>query len=190
MPIFARAFLILVISVAVSGCANFSRGVLKSETPSAGSAYIYGRFEISTATAMFNIGIYKTIGLSLACGSGKELLIKLKVEDPVQIFAIDPPGTCVLKEIVHVSDDLSIKGKSPPPTGWAKEIRLSPGTATYIGNFYGRVYGAKQGSGTTTITSEFLPSLARDDFTATTQQLKLAFPRFAEIPAENRSLVK
>ncbi len=169
----------------LSGCAAYSPSLSKTEAPAAENAYLYGRFAMDAPKALLNFGGHQTMGFALECASGQYILIKFKVDEPLQLLKVAPASKCTFREIVYTDAGGSIKSRKPAPPDLAKEIDFTPGRAHYVGDFFGASTITSSGN---VLNFKWEIKRVKDDYELSTEELKKAFPAFANLPMERRPL--
>ncbi len=174
---------LLAVPVLLAGCAAYSPSLSRSEAPVAESAYLYGRFSIEAPKAWLSFGQHQSMGFSFDCASGQKLIIKFRVDEPLQLLRVSPASKCTFREIVYTDADGYIKSRKPAPPELAKEVEFTAGKASYLGDFFAATANSTSGN---MIYRHWEIRRAKDDYEASTEELKKAYPAFAHVPTEKK----
>jgi hypothetical protein len=169
----------------LSACAAFSPSLSKTDVPVAENAYLYGRFVMEAPKAYLSFAGHQTMGFALECASGQYILIKFKVDEPLQLLKVAPASKCTFREIVYTDAGGNIKSRKPAPPELAKEINFTPGRAHYMGDFFATTTTTTSGN---MIYRNWEIKRMKDDYELSTEELKKAYPAFASLPMERRLL--
>jgi hypothetical protein len=169
----------------LAACAAFSPSLPKTEAPAPENAYLYGRFSIEAPKAWLSLAGHQTMGFSLDCGSGQNILIKFKVEEPLQVLKVAPASKCKFREIVYTDSDGGIRSRKPAPPALSKEIEFLPGKAYYLGDYFAATTNTYSGN---TIYTQWEIKSSVDEYAASTEEMRKAYPAFANTPTEKKML--
>ncbi|HLL04262.1 MAG TPA: hypothetical protein VK539_27000 [Myxococcaceae bacterium] len=173
------------LTFALSGCAGYTRSINKGEPVQPEAAYLYGSFTINTPPFWLGLDSYATMGFAIACKSAREsttYTIRFSKDDPLQVIKI-APGQCTLREFVYTDGDGIVKARKPAPGGLMKDAVFEKGKAYYLGDYKAH---ATLGS------ANWFWDIDRawDNYSTTTEELKLNFPNLAVLESENRMIGK
>lgn len=183
-----RPLALLVGAVVVAhGCVHYTQGLAHSDRPSAGRAYLYGRFSIHSASAFLMPDSYPTMGFRIECADGKSYTIRFVKGPGLQVFELTP-GRCVLSEIVFSDEDGGITGRRRAPPGWMEPRDFAAGKAYYLGDYEAATTREAKFLYLATETRWELTS-EKNDYAATTKDLAATFHPFAGMPTEDKSFV-
>jgi len=168
------------LAVWLAGCAGYSPTVGTADKPGANDAYLYGRFQVETREMKFTISGHQTMGFVLKCTDGNSYTIRFERGDAVQVVKI-APSTCSTAEFVYTDADGFVRGRKPAPDALKKEMTFAAGKAYYLGDFQGE-------STYTGGVQRWRVQSGRNNYAATTEKLKSAYPNLSALPTENRML--
>jgi hypothetical protein len=153
-------------------CATYMPSVAPSQRPSGKEAIVYGRFEVTGSPPFAPDVSHSSMALVMRCEDGREYRIRFDGEQPIVVLAA-APSTCWLDELLYLDAANSTLGKTTLPDELRQPMSLAAGRAYYLGDFRG------------TITFEFSDTFRerfqvkdwRNEFTATTQDFRVRFPK-------------
>lgn len=161
---------VVLLSVFSVGCAGAD--VRPDDSHLASAAYLYGRFYVDGPGLSFVI----------RCREGTKYTIDFSSRDEVQMIEL-PPSICQLDHVVY-------GGMAQQMAGFRllrNEI-LDPGGVYYLGDF--RMSGSSRivSAYPFAITTRFTWQVdnIRDNYAASTGEMRRRFPAFASIPTEDR----
>jgi hypothetical protein len=182
---FRSAILAILAPMLLAGCAAFTPSLGKSEVPAVANSYIYGRFYISTQKLWLAMAGHQTIGLSFKCNTDSTVLVKLKVDDEVQVLKVPVDSKCNFHELVFTDADGVIKSKKPVPSAFNAENNFPAGKAYYLGDFIGNSTVTVGGN---MINRAWDLKPPFDNYEKTTEEMKKIYPAFATVPTENKTI--
>lgn len=164
------------------GCGIFIYGPAKTmeadELPSPNSAFLYGRFKNYDETY---VGRARS-GFVIHCDDNRDYIIEFGPTTP-QVIPISP-ARCALLGKAFLDHQGFVRRDNPFGTSM-KPVQFMAGKAYYLGDFaysYSRTYDP-----TTKIYSEeWKLSEAADEYQATTDQMRVMYPLFKDIPTEKK----
>ena len=171
-----------------AGCAH--RNLKPDDMPTPGRAYFYGRLHIDVPKTALGRETAQTIGFVLRCDDGSEYLIRFVRDNRVQVVAAKP-GRCALVDVAFIDGHGTIRkyreAWGDPPGGFL----LAADTAYYLGDYFADATSeSKWGVFFTETTSRWELTSEDDNYEATTAEMKRTFANLAELPTENRMLLR
>lgn len=169
--------------LSLCACANYTPRVSSTEVPTAGDAYLYGRFHIDAPKSWLAIDGHSSMGFSLQCSDQQKYVLRFDRDKPVLAIKVKP-SSCSLTEIVYTNPDGDVQARKPAPArNVFKGMRFEPGRAYYMGDFDA---GTSSSYRAGMIHFEWFLKSTKDNYGPTTQDMRADYPNLAGIPTENR----
>ncbi|MES2888124.1 MAG: hypothetical protein V4739_08925 [Pseudomonadota bacterium] len=128
---------------------------------------------------------HQTMGFAFQCSSGQYVLVKFKVDAPLQLLKVSPASKCTFQELIYTDADGNIKSRKPAPAQLAKEIDFQPGKAHYLGDYFAASTTHVSGN---MINRQWEIKRIRDDYEVTTEEMKKEYSAFDRVPTEKKLL--
>lgn len=171
----------LACTLLASGCASYTQAILPDEKPTGQEAYFYGRFSINTPKLRFALDGYQTMGHAYQCDNGQKYTLRFNLEQPLQVIKVSP-ANCTFVEVVFSNADGRLERTNPLPVADRRTLKIMPGKVYYLGDFEASASSQFNGG---FIHTEWHTNSVRDNFDATTRDLKAAYPALESLQAED-----
>jgi hypothetical protein len=168
--------------VLAAGCAGYSKGIRPDEKLSAESAYLYGRFFITSEQSAVRMHGYPTIELVVRCADGASYPTWFSTENVVQVIKIKP-ANCALIQVAFTDADGTVLGYRPAPLAWVRGEDFVPGRADYVGDFVAK---ATFRSDWKKLHWHWGMNPVDDGYEPSTAEMKRKFVNLAALPADDR----
>jgi hypothetical protein len=126
------------------------------------------------------------MGFTFRCSSGELYTVRFSNDTRPQVIQITP-STCSLVEFVYFDANGVIRSSKPAPANLMQNVAFGAAKAYYLGDFFATVMQTPVGYMTHW---DFKINRAKNDYEATTADMRAAFPGLSAMPTENRMLVK
>lgn len=176
-----KIFSLIVFSIFLISCANFSKNISTTDLHESSYAYIFGYFKIETKKTFLAADGYQTMGLSFDCKDKKNYLVRFSLEEPLQAIKVKP-STCSLAEFIYTNADGVIRSRKSSPEGLLKNIKIQPDTAYYLGDMHATSLFTSFG---TSYTLSWKIDSITNNFTDTAANLKRKYGNLKHIPTNN-----
>jgi hypothetical protein len=193
-----------VVALLATACAAATAPMTRRQRLDPKSAYIYGRFTLDTKDGLSVLGT-EHVTFAIRCRDGQTYNLLFRPEQPLQILQL-PATSCQIEDVVAdsgaadpqvvavafafggvvgaaIADAASDAGdRRMASARLLNNELLDPGGVYYVGDFHmkatdNRKLGDRHNDWT---------AIVRDNYAATTAEMKKTFVNFAKRPTENR----
>lgn len=169
----------------LGGCAGYTPRVSVQDMPTLNDAYLYGRFFIDAPKSWLSMDGHQTMGFALECEDQGKYVVRFNRDDPVLAIKIKP-STCSWTEIIYSNADGQVRSRKPAPADTFKSIRFKGGYAYYLGDFAAELKTSMPSYNV--IRTEWVIKSIKDNYEATTKDMRQAYPNLQALPDENRTI--
>lgn len=161
---------VLLLVLAITGCATVTRPLAQDYQPQEGDAYLYGRFSMEDSAAGYASVVFEN-------EEGKKFGLKLVPQEKAwyQMIALPP---CTYKwvdiQFMSILDELLTTIEPEAKPGYNYEFTIEAGQALYMGDIRGKIERVFSGW-------SFILYVPVDAYEATTAVLTEKFPFLADL---------
>ncbi|HEY8100188.1 MAG TPA: hypothetical protein VIF82_05505 [Burkholderiaceae bacterium] len=178
----------LFLLLAIGGCANVAPSSNVTDTPTKGASFLYGRFSMDNKDAPLLLDGYLTIGFRIDCVDGQTYTIQFSNESNLQLIKI-APSKCSFIQIVYTNSHGTIGDRRSAPASALKMEKFEAGRGYYLGDYYATSWRDREMPRNITKLSWRITS-AKNEYNATTDEMKKLYVNFANIPTEGKLLFR
>jgi hypothetical protein len=182
---------LLLAGLVAVGCSNYTSSIKADAPLHAGSAYLYGRFFITSDTQGAAIGgTGMSMGLEIRCEDGATYTFGANDTRNVQVLEIAPSRCWLARAVFDSNNGMSRSSRRADPST-QRPLDFTAGRAHYIGDYFAKA--------TRTVILGLLASKSRlewsmnpaagDQYQATTAEMQRAFPSLASLPTDDLRLI-
>jgi len=169
----------------LTGCASYTPKLAPTEIANLSDSYIYGRLYIDVPSAPLAFDGHVSMGFVLKCDDGNVYTLRFYNKNPVFVVKAKP-SICSFKETIYTDVDGKIRGRQEYLGNDLQKLKLSSGVANYIGD-YVVSFDVTYSASAHTYTWAWQLSDKKNNYSGTTQEMKIDFPYISVLPTMDLS---